>query len=101
MNIVKISYILKQGKIIDTSNKNKILTKKKKIIHKNQGIYKGLVLHQAYNDYYNKYIYQVPKMEEMYYVNPVNKENYIKALKKQIEDKRIKENENKKSRGFS
>ena len=70
--------------------------KKEKIIHQNPDIYKGLVPRKAYNDYYNKCIYQVPKMEEMYYVNPVYKENYIKALKKQIEDKKIKENENKK-----
>lgn len=70
--------------------------KKEKIIHENPGIYKGLIPRQAYNDYYNKCIYQVPKMEEIYYVNPVYKENYIKALKKQIEDKKTKEKENKK-----
>ena len=68
---------------------------KEKMIHQNPDKYKGLQPRKAYNDYYNKCIYQIPKMEEMYYVNPVYKENYIKALKKQIEDKRNKENQNK------
>ena len=69
---------------------------KEKIIHQNPDKYKGLEPRKAYNDYYDKCIYQIPKTEEMYYINPVYKENYIKALKKQIEDKRNKENENKK-----
>lgn len=69
---------------------------KEKMIYQNPDKYKGLQPRKAYNDYYNKCIYQIPKMEEMYYVNPVYKENYIKALKKQIEDKKNKEKENKK-----
>ena len=70
--------------------------KKEKIIHQNPDIYKGLEPRKAYNDYYNKCIYQIPKIEENYYLNPVYKNNYIKALKKQIEDKRNKENEDRK-----
>lgn len=70
--------------------------KKEKIIHQNPDIYKGLEPRKAYNDYYNKCVYQIPKIEENYYVNPVYKNNYIKALKKQIEDKRNKELEDRK-----
>ena len=69
--------------------------KKEKIIHQNPDIYKGLEPRKAYNDYYNKCIYQIPKIEENYYINPVYKNNYIKALKKQIEDKRNKETEDR------
>jgi hypothetical protein len=69
--------------------------KKEKIIHQNPDIYKGLEPRKAYNDYYNKCIYQIPNIEESYYLNPVYKNNYIKALKKQIEDKRNKENEDR------
>lgn len=69
--------------------------KKEKIIHQNPDIYKGLEPRKAYNDYYSKCIYQIPKIEESYYVNPVYKNNYIKALKKQIEDKRNKETEDR------
>ena len=70
--------------------------KKEKIIHQNPDKYKCLAPRKAYNDYYNKCLYQVPKIEEIYHVNSVYKDNYIKALKKQIEDKRNKENEDKK-----
>ena len=69
---------------------------KEKIIHQNPDKYKGLEPRKAYNDYYNKCIYQIPPIEESYYVNPVYKMNYIKALKKQIEDKKNAENERKK-----
>ena len=69
--------------------------KKEKIIHQNPDIYKGLEPRKAYNDYYSKCIYQIPKIEESYYLNPVYKNNYIKALKKQIEDKRNKEAEDR------
>ena len=70
--------------------------KKERIIHQNPDIYKGLEPRKAYNDYYNKCIYQIPKIEESYYINPVYKQNYIKALKKQIEDKKNKEYEDRK-----
>ena len=70
--------------------------KKEKIIQQNPDKFKSLEPRKAYNDYYNKCIYQIPKMEEMYHVNSVYKENYIKALKKQIEDKKNKEYEDKK-----
>ena len=70
--------------------------KKEKIIHENPDIYKGLEPRKAYGDYYNKCIYQIPKLEESLNVNPSYKENYIKALKKQIEDKKNKEYEDKK-----
>ena len=70
--------------------------KKEKIIEQNPDKYKSLGLRKAYNDYYNKCMYQIPKLEEMYHVNSVYKDNYIKALKKQIEDKKNKEYEDKK-----
>ena len=70
--------------------------KKEKIIHQNPEKYKGLQPRKAYDDYYNKCIYQIPKFEQSYHVNPIYKENYIKVLKKQIEDKKNKENEDKK-----
>ena len=69
--------------------------KKEKIIQNNPNIYKSMEPRKAYNDYYNKCIYQVPKIENRYYINPVYKENYIKTLKKQIEDKKNKEYENR------
>ena len=69
--------------------------KKEKIIQNNPNIYKSMEPRKAYNDYYNKCIYQVPKIENRHYVNPVYKENYIKTLKKQIEDKKNKEYENR------
>ena len=70
--------------------------KKEKIIHQNPDKYKGMQPRKAYDDYYNKCIYQVPKLEQSYHINPIYKENYIKVLKKQIEDKKNKENEDKK-----
>ena len=70
--------------------------KKEKIIEQNPDKYKSLGLRKAYNDYYNKCMYQIPKLEEMYHVNSVYKDNYIKSLKKQIEDKKNKEYEDKK-----
>ena len=70
--------------------------KKEKLINQNPDKYKALEPRKAYNDYYNKCIYQVPPIEESYYINPVYKMNYIKALKKQIEDKKNEENERKK-----
>ena len=70
--------------------------KKEKIIHQNPDKYRGLEPRKAYDDYYNKCIYQIPKFEQTYHINPMYKENYIRALKKQIEDKKNKENEDKK-----
>ena len=69
--------------------------KKEKIIQQNPDKYK-LGLRKAYNDYYNKCMYQKPKLDELYHVNSIYKDNYIKALKKQIEDKKRKEYEDKK-----
>ncbi len=73
----------------------KLFDKKENIIYQNPN-FKGLEPRKAYNDYYNKCIYQVPIIEKVYYRNPVYKENYMKVLKKQIEDKKIKEYEKKK-----
>jgi len=39
-------------------------------------------------------MYQIPICEEIYSMNPVYKKNYIKTLKKQIDDKQKKEKEN-------
>lgn len=71
--------------------------KKEKMIQQNPDKYKANELRKAYKDYYNKCIYQIPKIEEIYHVNSVYKDNYIKALKKQIEDKKNKEYNDKKN----
>ena len=76
--------------------KKKIFDKKEKLIIDNPDIYQGLGPRKALRDYYQKCVYQVPKLEESYKINPVYKKNYIKVLKKQIEDKKIKEKEIKK-----
>ena len=68
--------------------------RKEKIIHNNPDIYKGLGQRKAYQDYYEKCMYQIPIYEEIYSMNPVYKKNYIKTLKKQIDDKQKKEKEN-------
>ena len=60
---------------------------KEKIIQNNPDIYPGLVPRKAFQDYYEKCMYQIPNSEEIYTLNPVYKKNYIKVLKKQIDDK--------------
>ena len=68
--------------------------KKEKIIQNNPDIYPGLGRQRkAFQDYYEKCMYQVPLCEELYKINPVYKKNYVKALKKQVEDKKRKERE--------
>lgn len=74
----------------------KYYEEKEKMIHENPDKYKSLGMRKAYKDYYNKCIYQVPKMETSYYMNHIYKNNYIKDLKRQIEEKKMKENEKKK-----
>ena len=65
--------------------------KKENIIYQNPNIYKSLEPRKAYKDYYSKCIFQIPKMEKTYCHNPVYKKNYIRALEKQIEEKKNKE----------
>ena len=60
---------------------------KEKIIQNNPDIYPGLVPRKAFQDYYEKCMYQIPTSEEVYTLNPVYKKNFIKVLKKQIDDK--------------
>jgi hypothetical protein len=65
--------------------------RKEKLIQNNPDIYPGLVPRKAFQDYYEKCMYQIPSSEENYTINPVYKKNYIKALKKQISDKENRE----------
>ena len=65
--------------------------RKEKFIQNNPDIYTGLVPRKAFQDYYEKCMYQLPSSEENYTINPVYKKNYIKALKKQISDKQKRE----------
>ena len=65
--------------------------RKEKLIQNNPDIYTGLVPRKAFQDYYEKCMYQLPSSEENYTINPVYKKNYIKALKKQISDKQKRE----------
>ena len=67
--------------------------RKEKLIQNNPDIYTGLVPRKAFQDYYEKCMYQLPSSEENYTINPVYKKNYIKALKKQISDKQKREND--------
>ena len=67
--------------------------RKEKIIHNNPDIYKGLGQRKAFQDYYEKCMYQIPICEEIYTINPVYKQNYIKTLKRQITDKQKREKE--------
>ena len=73
-----------------------IFDKKENIIYSNPKIYKGLGPRKAYQDYYEKCMYQVPHLEENYKINQVYKKNYIKTLEKQIDDKVRKEKQLKK-----
>jgi hypothetical protein len=73
---------------------NKInFDKKEKHIQNNPQIYSGLAPRKAFNDYYEKCMYQVPISEENYTLNPIYKENHIKVLKQQIDNKKKKERE--------
>jgi hypothetical protein len=65
--------------------------RKEKLIQNNPDIYTGLVPRKAFQDYYEKCMYQLPSSEENYTINPVYKKNYIKALKKQKSDKQKRE----------
>ena len=85
---------IEKGKDPRYLKQKKNFDKKEKIIEQNPDKYK-LGPRKAYNDYYNKCMYQIPKLEEIYHANSVYKDNYIKALKKQIEDKKKKEYEDK------
>ena len=88
-------YHLKDPKFIE---QKKVFDKKEKLILNNPEIYQGLGKpRKAFQDYYEKCMYQVPQLEEIYKENPVYKQNYIRTLRKQIEDKKIKEKEIKKS----
>ena len=66
---------------------------KEKFIQNNPDIYPGLVQRQAFKDYYEKCMLQVPTEEENYSLNPKCKENHIRVLKMQIDNKKKKENE--------
>ena len=66
---------------------------KEKFIQNNPDIYPGLVQRQAFNDYYEKCMYQVPTQEENYSLNPKFKEDHIRVLKMQIDNKKKKESE--------
>jgi len=66
---------------------------KEKFIQNNPDIYPGLVQRKAFKDYYEKCMLQVPTEEENYSLNPKFKENHIRVLKMQIDNKKKKENE--------
>ena len=67
--------------------------KKEKLIQSHPDIFPGLGQRKAFQDYYEKCMYQVPITEENYSLNPKFKENHIKVLKMQIDNKKKKESE--------
>ena len=64
---------------------------KEKFIQNNPDIYPGLGQRKAFDDYYEKCMYQVPTSEENYSLNPKFKENHIRVLKMQMDTKKKKE----------
>ena len=65
----------------------------KKLIQNNPDIYPGLAPRKALQDYYEKCMYQLPTSEEVYKINPVFKAKHAEILKKQIDDKKKREND--------
>ena len=65
-------------------HKKKFFDRKEKLIQSNPDIYQGLGPRKAFQDYYEKCMYQIPFSEEIYSINPVYKNNYINTLKNQI-----------------
>ena len=82
---------IEHGKDPKFLEQKKFFDRKEKLIHNNPDIYPGLGQRKAFQDYYEKCMYQIPSSEEIYTINPVYKQNYIKALKKQISDKEKRE----------
>ena len=66
---------------------------KEKLIQNNPDIYPGLAPRKALQDYYEKCMYQLPTSEEVYKINPVFKAKHAEILKKQIDDKKKREND--------
>ena len=64
-----------------------------RIISKNPSLYDVTNPRKAVKDYYDKCVYEVPLTEPRYYIDKNYQENFREELKKQIEDKKKKNNE--------
>ena len=62
---------------------------KEKIINDNKNLYQFDKPRKAINDYYKKCVFQIPKIEQQYMMDPMYSKQISEELRKQIEEKKI------------